>query len=73
MTCIVVYNETSDINGNSEEEIKQKINDIIKNKYSNFDKNKIDVATNTILKRITYIVFPIWKLDELAKTFQKMI
>ena len=73
LTCIVAYNETSDINGNSEEEIKQKINDIIKNKYSNFDKNKIDVATNTILKRITYIVFPIWKLDELAKTFQKMI
>ena len=73
LTCIVVYNETSDIKGNNREEIMQKITSVIENKYANFDKKKIDTETNSILKRITYIVFPIWKLDELAKTFQQMI
>lgn len=73
LVCIVVYNETSDIKGNSREEIIQKITNVIENKYANFDKKKIDTETNSILKRITYIVFPIWKLDELAKTFQHMI
>lgn len=73
LVCIVVYNETSDIKGNSREEIIQKITNVIENKYANFDKKKIDTKTNSILKRITYIVFPIWKLDELAKTFQQMI
>lgn len=73
LVCIVVYNETSDIKGNSREEIIQKITNVIENKYANFDKKKIDTETNSILKRITYIVFPIWKLDELAKTFQQMI
>lgn len=73
LVCIVVYNETSDIKENSREEIIQKITNVIENKYANFDKKKIDTETNSILKRITYIVFPIWKLDELAKTFQQMI
>ena len=73
LVCIVVYNETSDIKGNDREEIIQKITNVIENKYANVDKNKIDTETNSILKRITYIVFPIWKLDELAKTFQQMI
>lgn len=73
LVCIVVYNETFDIKGNSREEIIQKITNVIENKYANFDKKKIDTETNSILKRITYIVFPIWKLDELAKTFQQMI
>lgn len=73
LVCIVVYNETSDIKGNNREEIIQKITNVIENKYANFDKKKIDTETNSILKRITYIVFPIWKLDELAKTFQQMI
>ena len=73
LVCIVVYNETSDIKGNGKEEIMQKITNIIENKYANFDKKKIDTESNSILKRITYIVFPIWKLDELAIAFQQMI
>lgn len=73
LVCIVVYNEKSDIKGNSREEIIQKITNVIENKYADFDKKKIDLETNSILKRVTYIVFPIWKLDELAKTFQQMI
>lgn len=73
LLSIIVYNETSDIKGDQRDKILQKITDVIKRKYSNFDKNKIDIKNHTILKRITYIVFPIWKLDELASAFQKML
>jgi len=73
LVSIVVYNETSDVMGNTRDEIIQKITEVIKNKYSNFDKNKIDIKNNTILKRITYIIFPIWKLDELISDFQQML
>jgi hypothetical protein len=73
LVCVVVYNETSDIKGDSREEIMQKITNIIKNKYSKFDKNEIDIENNTILKRITYIIFPIWELDKLVNDFQQML
>ena len=73
LVCIIVYNETSNIKGSNRDEIIQNITNIIQNKYSNFDKNKIDMETNTILKRITYIVFPIWQLDELALSFQQRL
>lgn len=35
--------------------------------------NKIDVENNPILRRITYIVFPVWDLKGLVEEFQKMI
>ena len=59
--------------GNTRDEILQKITKVIENRYSNFDKDKIDIKNNAILKRITYIIFPIWKLDELVSVFQKML
>lgn len=73
LVCIIAYNETSNIKGSNRDEIIQNITNIIQNKYANFDKNKIDIETNTILKRITYIVFPIWELDELALNFQQRL
>ena len=36
-----------------------------------YDNEKIPIEENIILNRITYIVFPIWKLDELLKIFQE--
>ena len=35
--------------------------------------NKIDIENNPILRRITYIVFPVWDLKGLVEEFQKMI
>lgn len=70
LVSIVVYNETQALNVTSESDIKEQIKKIIEERYANFDKNKIDLKTNAILNRITYIVFPVWKLDELAKQFQ---
>lgn len=73
LVSIIVYNETSTLSGENRDTIRQNIMDIIAKRYSNFDKEKIDIKNNIILKRITYIVFPIWKLDELASDFQKKL
>ena len=58
---LVLYNETQKINLTNEEDIKNQINRIIQNRYQDFDNAKIDLENNPILRRITYIVFPIWK------------
>ena len=73
LVSLVLYNETTDIKITNEQEIKNQITQIICERYSNFDKSKIDLDKHPILRRITYIVFPVWKLDEIADEFQKMI
>lgn len=70
LVCIVAYNESIKIEEQSEIEIRDKIKSIIAERYSKFDKSKIKLDKNKILNRITYIVFPIWKLEELVKKFQ---
>ena len=45
----------------------------IEERYKNFDKRKICIDENPILRRITYIVMPIWELDKLAEEFQKKL
>ena len=73
LVSIVIYNENKIINYTDQEDIHKQIEEIIKDRFKCFDNNKIDIKGNPILKRITYIVFPIWELDELAKKFQEMI
>lgn len=72
LVSLVLYNETAYIKVTSEQEIKNQITQIICERYSNFDKSKIDLDKHPILKRITYIAFPVWKFDEIASEFQKM-
>lgn len=73
LVSIVVYNETKKLNITNQSEIRKQISDIIEERYKSFEKSKIDIDNNAILKRITYIVMPIWKLDELAQNFQDKI
>ena len=73
LVSIVVYNETKKINLIDEDKIKGQIKQIIETRYGEFDKDKIDIINNPILGRITYIVFPIWKLEELIKEFQRQL
>lgn len=73
LVSIIIYNETFKISAKSETEIKENIKRVIENRYKNFDKKKIDIVNNSILDRITYIVFPIWKLEELIKDFQNKL
>jgi len=73
LVSIVIYNELSKIDKIDENTIRNNIKKIIEDRYRNYDKNKIDMRKNPILSRITYIVFPVWDLKELAKKFQKLI
>ena len=70
---IHLYNETKPINKTNQDEIQEQIETIIKYRYKNFDDSKIEIDKNPILNRITYIVFPVWKLKELAEKFQNML
>ena len=73
LVSIVTYNELSNINKIDEDTIRKEIEKIIEERYRNYDNNKIDIIKNPILSRITYIVFPVWDLKELAGKFQKLI
>jgi hypothetical protein len=73
LIAIIAYNETKKRNGVTEEEIKLTIEKIIRDRYSGFDKGKIDLQANAILQRITYIVFPVWKLEQLIVSFAKSL
>lgn len=50
-----------------------RIEDIIKKRYKSFDNTKIKLKEYPILNRITYIVFPIWLLENFAKDFQALL
>jgi Domain of unknown function (DUF1837). len=73
LVSIIVYNETRKINKTNQADIRQQIFRIIEERYKNFDKSKICIDENPILRRITYIVMPIWELDKLAEEFQKKL
>lgn len=73
LVSLILYSETKNISGTNEGEIKEQIKNIIQNRYKAFDNEKIPIKDNPILRRITYIVFPIWKFEELATEFQNML
>ena len=73
LVSIIIYDETKPINKTNQDEIQEQIETIIKYRYKNFDDSKIEIDKNPILNRITYIVFPVWKLKELAEKFQNML
>lgn len=73
LVSIVTYHETNKLNITNQNDIHRQIEEIIKSRFKSYDNTLIDIEENPILKRITYIVFPIWELDKLAKQFQDMI
>lgn len=73
LVSIIIYNETEHIDVTSRDDIIRQIESIIAKRYQQFDNRKIDINKNPILKRITYIAFPIWDLKNLAEEFQKLI
>lgn len=73
LVSLVLYNENQKIAVTNEADIKEQIEKIIQERYQSFDNSKIDINGNPILKRITYIVFPVWNFDKLAKEFQDLI
>lgn len=73
LVSIITYNENKKLEFDTETGIKNQIETIIAERYHLFDNNKIDIENNPILRRITYIVFPVWDLKGMVEEFQKMI
>lgn len=73
MVCLVAYNEKSEVSGDTEHELKESIKKIIAERCSNLDPNKFSNIAERKLNRINYIIFPIWKLDELLSRFQTLV
>lgn len=73
LVAIVIYNETQKLSITNEDDIKSQIDSIINDRYNQFDNKNIPMEGNPILNRITYILFPIWKIEELAKDFQELL
>lgn len=73
LVSIITYNESKNLKITNQENILAQIKDIIEKRYGAFDNGKIDIVNNPILNRITYIVFPVWDLEKLAKDFQDLL
>ena len=69
LVSIITYNENKKLKFDTETGIRNQIETIIAERYHLFDNNKIDVENNPILRRITYIVFPVWDLKGLVEEF----
>lgn len=73
LVCLVVYNETNKIEGRNERDIKNSIKKIIEDRCGCVDSKCFDEIDDKIIERINYVVFPIWKLDELLTSFESKI
>lgn len=73
LVCLVAYNETEKIDGENEDEIKQSILNIIQSRCSSIESTVFTGINPKILNRINYIIFPVWKFDELLDAFTKKV
>lgn len=73
LVCLVAYNETINIAGENEEEIKSSIMSIVQERCKSIEEDIYESTDDRILKRLNYIIFPIWRLDSLLDKFQRII
>lgn len=73
LVIVVAYNETRDKSADSEEKIKQQIEDIVKSRYASVGNSCDEFSKDPMLSRLHYIVFPIWGLDELLRAFERSL
>lgn len=73
LVSLVVYNENVQIRLTNEKDILEQIKQFVVSRFNNFDNTNIDLEKNPILNRITYIAFPVWGLESLAKKLQDML
>ncbi|AMK75932.1 MULTISPECIES: DUF1837 domain-containing protein [Methylomonas] len=69
LVCLIAYNETFDIDGDSETAIKKNIESCLQNRWSNTSKTLYNGIKQSIISRIHYIIFPVWELDKLLEEF----
>lgn len=65
---IIIYNETKKFSA-AGGDMKQQIRDAIIHQCSKIDKAVYEDLDDLTLSRFTYIIVPVWKLDELLEQF----
>jgi len=73
LVCLVAYNETRSLDGSNEDELRESIKAIICKRCQALRADVFSKIEGRILDRINYIVFPIWKLDDLLGKFSRLI
>ncbi|TGK03783.1 DUF1837 domain-containing protein [Leptospira semungkisensis] len=74
LTSIIIYNETSELGHlKNETQIHNEIVRIIKEKCGGIEDKTYKIASANVLDRINYIIFPVWKLDELLNKFDSSL
>lgn len=69
----IMYNEIQELSLTDEDDIRNQIDSIIKERYNEFEDKNIDIKKNAILNRIIYILFPVWEIEKLAELFQEFL
>lgn len=70
LVCLIVYTENNKIEAPSAEEIRSKIEGIVKDRWDNTDEKLYDNFPAGYISRINYIVFPSWSLENLLESFE---
>lgn len=73
LVSIILYNETDKVIGTNEKEKKEAILRIITDRTGKIDKTLFDGIAPELLPRFNYILFPLWEMTELLKSFQRLI
>lgn len=70
LVCLIVYTETSQVEAPSADEIRAKIEEIVKHRWDNTTDQLYENFHPGYISRINYIVFPSWSLEKLLESFE---
>lgn len=68
-TSIIIYNETTKLYGANPEDMKKEIQDAIVSQCGKISLDTYKSISAPALARMTYIIMPVWNLDELLDEF----
>lgn len=69
LVCLIAYEETQNIDGHSQAEIQENIEECLAYRWKNVNNNLYASVRSPIIERIHYVVFPTWSLSDLLNEF----
>jgi hypothetical protein len=73
LVCLIVYSENKALVKTKEAEIKKSIQEVILERCNGLNGKHYGSCESHILDRVNFIVFPVWALDNLLKSFQSRV
>ena len=69
LVCLIAYEENKSVDAPSAEVIQRNIEDCVNERWGNAPDDLYEGIREPLLKRIHYVVFPAWNLDDLLDSF----